>query len=189
MNVGVFAIDPGGATGLAWGIFDTSHPLLGQVIEEREFSASHTVEGSYEEQTHVICRLWREFFKDCTNGHHLDPEEEVQMACEDFTPRGAIRGESMAISLKLIGAITGYRMGTIAEWERNNNGPAWMPVMHMQTAGEAAQLMPDKRLKEVGWWSVGKEHERSAYRHLAVRLEKIRKVEKVRARTRGQRQG
>lgn len=46
----------------------------------------------------------------------------------------------------------------------------WGAEFVLQDAAGAKRLVPDRALKALGWWAVGKEHGRDALRHLAFRL-------------------
>jgi len=174
MNIGIFAVDPGGATGVAWGIFDPKHKEgLAGSIKDRMLPGSTTVEGDERTQIKELASLWADFYRSCVRSACLPPDH-VFLAVENFVlkPGQTAGGTDSTISLALIWGLEGYRMGRRDEWREHKRGQVVMPGMHLQMAGDAVQTAPNARLKEWGIWVVGREHERSAWRHVALLLKR-----------------
>jgi hypothetical protein len=172
MNIGVFSCDPGGATGVAWGIFNPhAKGGAGEALLTKQLSGSATVEGDLRNQIREIAELWQAFYRACVNSAQLPPEN-VWFVMEDFIykPGTVYGGEDSMISTGLIWGIEGYRMGTRDEWKRHKRGQIKMPDMILQTASEAKGYMTNARLKEFGCWVVGRDHERSAWQHIGFFL-------------------
>lgn len=174
MNIGILGVDPGGHTGVAWGVFDPKHKDgLGGAIRDRMLPGSTTIEGDERTQIREIAQLWGDFFSSCVRSACL-PVDHVYLAVENFVlkPGQTAGGSDSTISLALIWGLEGYRMGRRDEWQQHKRGPALIPPMHLQMAGEAVQTAPNSRLKEWDCWVVGREHERSAWRHVALLLKR-----------------
>jgi len=179
MNVAVFAVDPGGATGLAWGIFDPTQEI-GACLRGRMDAGSTTVDGDIPTQIRAVAQEWQKFFRHAVNVSRL-PVDHVWYVCENFTYTGAnYGGESAVISTALIWGIEGYRMGTADERKSRRGGRRTaMPQMILQEAGQASAAARNAWLKEWGVWVVGKEHERSAWKHVAYFLKRYQKQYKL----------
>lgn len=174
MNIGVFAVDPGGSTGVAWGIFDPNPPIE-EVLKERMLAGSATISGDVRQQIREIATLWQAFYRSCVRSALLPPDH-VWFVCEDYiyTVGNTYGGEPAAISTSLIWGIEGYRMGRADEWREHKRGTLVMPTMVLQTAGQAKGFATNTRLKEWDVWVVGREHERSAWQHVAYFLAKYK---------------
>jgi hypothetical protein len=174
MNLGVFAVDPGGATGLAWGIFNPTLPEVGDQLRTRLDSGSATTEGDERSQIREITTLWAAFYRACVNSALLS-KDRVWFICEDFVYTGSntYSGDSAKISTALIWGVEGYRMGRADEYiaqARGRKRQVHVPSMILQTASQAKSYATNARLKEWECWVVGREHERSAFQHVAYFL-------------------
>jgi hypothetical protein len=172
LNIAVFAVDPGGATGLAWGIFDPTAEI-GACLRGRMDAGSDTVTGDIPEQIRAIAQAWQKFFRQAVDVNRL-PVSHVWLVVENFRFTGAnYAGDSAVISTALIWGVEGYRMGTADEWKSRRGGRrAAMPQMILQEAGQASAAARNAWLKEWGVWVVGREHERSAWKHIAYFLKR-----------------
>lgn len=174
MKRGILAIDPGGTTGIAWAEVDIDEGIM-----SREHEGSRTVDGSEYTQIVEICHLWSIFYKRCVQEHRM-PADQVDIVCEDFSPRpGRGHTDEGIMPVRLIWGIIGYRLGQLHEYDRGGWGPAYSPDMIMQSASQAATFATDARLKSWGLWIRGREHERSAWRHLAFRAKKLQQIHKA----------
>lgn len=176
MNLGVFAVDPGGASGLAWGIMNPLLPDVGEQLRTRSESGSCTIEGDERSQIRAITTVWAAFYRACVTSALLPPER-VWFVCEDFIYTGSntYSGDSAKISTALIWGIEGYRMGRADEYleqARGRNRKVHVPSMMLQTASQAKTFATNARLKEWDCWIVGRDHERSAFQHVAYFLKK-----------------
>jgi len=172
MNIGVFGCDPGGHTGIAWGVFNP-HAKGGaaEALKSKMCDGSTTIDGDARSQIRQIVKLWQGFYRECVFVKQLPPEN-VWFVMEDFIykPGTIYGGESSEISTQIIWGVEGYRMGTKDEWSKHKRGAfaTHMPDMILQTAGEAKGYCTNDRMKEFGIWVRGREHERSAWAHIAT---------------------
>lgn len=177
MNIGVFAMDPGGSTGLCWAILDPRDPggAAGSLRNKMNFGSA-TVVGSEREQITEISGIWSSFYRACVKDALLPPEN-IWLVCENFVmiPGQTSGGEDSTRPLGILWGVEGYRMGRRDEWKiAHPRDKAHMPPMILQMAGQASTHATNSRLKEWGLWIVGREHERSAARHLALFLSKYK---------------
>jgi hypothetical protein len=175
VNIGIFGMDPGGHTGLAWGIFDPSHPEgVAGALRDRMNAGSITVEGDERTQIKEIASIWSSFYSACVRSALLPPNR-VWFACEDFIlkPGETAGGKDSTSPIAIIWGVEGYRMGREDEWHKHKRGAkSKRPELMLQTAGEAKQYATNARLKDWGLWVVGREHERSAWSHVATFLKR-----------------
>lgn len=171
MNIGVFAVDPGGSSGLAWGVFDPLLPDVGDQLRGKLSAASATVTGSERTQIRAIVGHWQTFYQHCVRSSMLPPDR-VWFVCEDFIlkPGETAGGKDSTSPVALIWGVEGYRMGQADQAKLYRRGTIAMPPMILQTAGQAKGFATGPRLKEWDCWTVGKEHERSAWAHVAYFL-------------------
>jgi hypothetical protein len=171
MNIGIFAVDPGGKTGVAWGIFDPGAPRgVRESLRNKLRAGSDTIQGDERHQISQIANSWMEFYNLCVRQGQLPPQN-VWLVVENFIYTGAsYSGKSAAISTSLIWGLEGYRMGRRDEWLKHKRGKSYFPQMYLQLAADAHQFGTDELLKDTGLWIPGREHERSAWRHVATFL-------------------
>jgi len=174
VNIGVFGCDPGGATGLAWGIFNPhAKGGVAEALKTKQCDGSTTIKGDARYQIREIARMWQAFYTVCVRTGQLPPEN-VWLVMEDFIykPGTVYGGDSSEISTAIIWGVEGYRLGTKDEWTKHRRGAfaTSMPDVILQTAGEAKGFCTNERMKEFGIWVRGKEHERSAWAHIATFL-------------------
>jgi hypothetical protein len=171
---GIFALDPGGHSGIAWGIFDP-RSTVEEALQNGLHKGSATTEGEERGQIREITRLWMEFYRLCVITCCMDPDS-VEFVCEDFIQRpGSKGGKEGQSPIRIMWGVEGYRMGRYDEFAGRKRGRPYAPQMILQHPSEMTGFATGKRLKKWGIWIVGKEHERSAFGHIAVRLARIRK--------------
>jgi hypothetical protein len=180
----VFAVDPGGNTGLAWGVFHKEAETVKEAIEGRFCTGQLTISGYDANQVTEICRIWRRLYKEWVYSLGIDPRD-CHMVIEDFvlgpkTPSGKdpLRAINIGQGVKY------YRMGSAHEHERWNCGPVPPTVCWFQTPGQASSFAKKERLVDWGVWIRGKQHERSAWRHVALRVALLMESRRLLARTR-----
>jgi hypothetical protein len=175
VNICVFGIDPGGHTGIAWGIFDPKHDDgVPGALADRMNSGSATIGGSEREQIRELADIWESFYNLCCRDSLL-PVDHVFLAVEDFVlkPGETAGGKDSTISLSLIWGLEGYRMGRAEQFRLTNpDAEIHVPQMHLQLASQAKAFLSKQRQKEWGVWVVGREHERSAWAHVALFLKR-----------------
>lgn len=166
---GIFAIDPGETTGVAWGIVDDSRTALAiPAMKQRLYHGSETVTGTESEQIRSLFHLWTTFKRRCVFTHLLEPNQ-VDLVIEDFVLfPGEKPGKSTTISERIAWGLEGYRMASYDDWRRK--GKHYSPVC-WQKSGAASRFYKDRALMEAaGAWVKGREHERSALGHMILRL-------------------
>lgn len=168
-TVGIMAVDPGGHTGVAWGLFDATASMP-DAIAQRRNSGSTTISGGERHQIRQLSALWRDFKRTCVRVGLLPPEN-VELVHEDFIPRRSLDEEGIS-PIRISWGVVGYQMGEYEEWERHGSGPAHVTTIRFQSASEGHAAASNQNLKDWGWWVVGREHERSAVKHICYRLKK-----------------
>jgi hypothetical protein len=170
VNVGIFAIDPGIHTGLAWGIINPHARLAADAMRERIKSNSITIVGEPLGQAREIWRIWEAFFKECVVVGCMDPEY-VNLVSEDFVlrPGPHAGGKDGTAPERIIFAFDGYRNGRYDTYRKNR----YLAPIYWQQPSAASRYNSQKMLKPVGAWVVGREHERSAMAHMYLRTATI----------------
>lgn len=169
-------MDPGGHTGLAWGIFDET-ASVSQALQNGIDKGSTTITGDEYEQIVAGADHWIRFYRDCVNRRLLLPEQ-IEFVSEDFVQRpGGGGGKEGNSPLRILWGIEGYRLGRAAEFKgrRGSLAKIYAPraILQHPSLGSA---ITSRRLREYGCWVVGREHERSAWKHIAVRLGVLQRV-------------
>jgi hypothetical protein len=137
-------------------------------MKERLVSGSHTISGPERDQIKEIAYLWRSFYRYCVKSALLPPEQ-VDFVCEDFIQRpGSSGGKEGTSPERIAWGVEGYRMGAADEYKGRNKGLAHVPPMIWQHPSQAQAS--SERIKSWGCWIKGREHELSAFRHIAVRV-------------------
>jgi hypothetical protein len=173
---GIFSMDPGGHTGLAWGIFDTSASIA-DALNNGIDKGSRTLEGDEHAQIEAIANIWVKFFRHCVEVRCLAPER-VEFVSEDFVQRpGSSGGKEGQSPIRILWGVEGYRMGRAAEFagRRGSKKRVIAPRIILQNPSLGSGVSR-KMLESYGCWVIGREHERSAFKHIAVRLGRIHKT-------------
>lgn len=180
MNIGVFAMDPGGSTGLAWGVYDWKAKPH-EAVAHRMVAGSTTVVGDEYQQIAEIVKTWRVFFKECVKRGL--PPENVFFVAEDWVPwGGGGAGKEGSMPERVLWGVIGYRMGQVAEYKRTHKTtPMMAPPITLQLAGQANTKSSGKELRTADAWIVGKEHERSAWKHTILFIRNYQQAMKAHA--------
>ena len=177
-NVSIFACDPGGNSGLAWGTFPVGYGMsVYDSFKLRIDDGSDTLDGSESSQALAIAELWRQFLREKVKKNQMEPER-VEFVMEDFVLRpGAHGGGKEGTSpIRIAWGVWGIRVGRSQEFEEWSPNPQTViqPII-WQLPSEAAGYATSQRLKDWGVWVRGREHERSAWCHIAYRLSILNK--------------
>lgn len=162
----VMAVDPGGTTGLAAGMFRRSEGVDGTVLGptlrravRRRAVWTQLVTGSPEEQAWFIARGWTEFlFR--WNVELGQPVRDCHLVVEEFELR------QMAVQLSPVEVTAGLKtllMPAAVEIER-------------QSASQAMSKATNARLRQWDLYALGRgrgDHKRDALRHLALRVSRV----------------
>jgi hypothetical protein len=169
---GIFAVDPGAQTGLAWGIVDDSKTAIAiESMAKRIYHGSETLKGSEAEQIRRLFHFWTTFKRRCVFTHLLEPDQ-VDLVIEDFVLYpGEKPGKATTTPERIAWGFEGYRMASYDDWRRA--GKHYSPI-HWQKSAAASRFYKDRKLMELAnAWFVGREHERSALGHMILRLNVI----------------
>jgi hypothetical protein len=169
-------MDPGGHTGLAWGIFDPTASFTDAIAGAAD-KGSTTIVGEEHDQIRQIAYFWMRFYRGCVQERCMPPEN-VEFVSEDFVQRpGGSGGKEGQSPIRILWGVEGYRMGRADEFRgrQRSQFKVHAPPMILQhpTLGSG---VTSKRLRDYGCWVVGKEHERSAWKHIIVRLGMLQRV-------------
>lgn len=173
---GIFSMDPGGHTGLAWGVFDPTASVE-DALKNGIQKGSHTTEGSEYGQIKEIANLWMDFYRRCVFEGQMDPDD-VEFVAEDFVLRpGRHAGGKDGISpVRILWGVEGYRLGRADEFKGRRASKVHNPPIILQQPNQASTFATNPRLKTWGVWVRGREHERSAWRHIALRLANLNRI-------------
>lgn len=183
----IFSVDPGGHTGVAWGIFDVSLRDVGEVLRNGINKGSTTFEGDERQQIIDLAGLWQDFYRECTTKYEIS-HQDVELVFEDFTLRPGSHGggKDGTSPERITWGFEGYRLGAYHQWLRTfRKAPGHMPAIIWQMPadshafGKPIDGKSQHKLKEWGVWVVGREHERSAWSHLALRIGKIQNAQRA----------
>lgn len=180
----IFAVDPGGHTGIAWGTFPVSAGDIGAALAGRVFAGSITLEGDERQQIIDLALLWQDFYRACVTEQMMDPKD-VELVFEDFTLRPGSHGggKDGTSPERITWGFEGFRLGAYHQWLKTfHKTPSYMPaIIWQQPSDSSAVSAKQQRLKEWGVWTVGREHERSAWSHIALRIGKIQQAQRASA--------
>jgi hypothetical protein len=168
----LFCIDPGASTGVAWGIVNERHKGFAyEAVAKRLESDSMTLTGPEHEQIRELYRLWSYFKRRSVTYNQMEPEW-VDLVIEDFVLfPGEKPGKDTTIAERIAWGFEGYRMAMF-DRHRPHADP---PLRHMspaiwQKSGAAHRFANQEILKMASAWIRGKEHERSAWAHMILRV-------------------
>jgi hypothetical protein len=171
MKIAIMAMDPGGTTGVAWGIFDTDHRSVASMLQLREAAGSESIQGISEQQIPKLADIWKDFSRESHSEHELSLQD-IELVMEDWQvrPRIARTGKVPVIPVQIAWGVLGYRMGRSREYEEGGWGPTNEIQVIWQQPGQAMSFGTKQRLQKWNCWVVGRPHERTAWQHIAVRL-------------------
>lgn len=170
----IFAVDPGGSTGVAWGIFQDDAETVKVSMRERTHSDSVTfssgrVEGKNPAKFQAIIREHVgnviEYFNWFVAEAYM-PEYErdglpLEFVCEHFVLTPSPRHKP-----GVEGIFPAFLVGALIQ-------AMDVEEIILQTASTGMKWNVRKHLDAYDAWIVGKEHERSAFAHIAGRLHSV----------------
>jgi hypothetical protein len=170
--IAVFGQDPGGHTGVAWGVFKLDLLDLGEIMRTRSYSSQEEVTGDEYDQIKDITDLWQKFARTAVFQAGV-PHSRVYYVCEDFVlrPGPNVGGKEGTSPERIMWGVEGYRLGQADQWNRMRRGRARkvvVPRMILQQPSQAKTFATGRRLREWDAWVVGKEHARSAWQHIGL---------------------
>lgn len=154
---GIFAIDPGGTTGVAAGIVDLSGGTVAEALASMERRKAAEVKGDWLSQALDLRTKFLKWEMDCERYGVGVPSRHCVI--EDFV----LRMPATTTTLTSIWVAAAFH-GSIAP-----------PVTEVeyQTASQAKSYARDDRIKRWGLWEVGSAHKRDAWRHFALKVNRL----------------
>lgn len=155
LEVGIFAVDPGGSTGVAWGVFNLRQPLVKDAMRYRKDSDSATITGTEQQQIPLIADMWYNF---------NEREGRNELVIEDFVLRPGIHkpGKEGISPVRYGWGLAGYLWGL--------NDEIGNPKIVWQSPSKGMRYNERQMLENWHAWIVGREHERAAFAHVGARL-------------------
>lgn len=173
--VGLFAVDPGGKTGCAEGLFELRRAkTVGERFAQGSELRSWEVHGDELEQGVQLATEFEAFRRTCW----ASGVRRVELVIEDFNLRPTGIGSTARAGLapvRVTSTMLGVRIGKALQWETTTGRVSVgtdVPVVYQQPS-EIKGFATNARLKKWGVYVVGSDHRRDAVRHLAVRLAKL----------------
>jgi hypothetical protein len=161
-HIGIFAIDPGAHTGVAWGAFPLDANLVKDAMVERICANSTTIVGTEQAQILKLTVLYHDFQRKLLDIKvpHFD------LVIEDFSLLpGAHTPDKEGISpVRYAWGFVGYIWG---------QQQIDIPEVHWQLPSNAMRYNQRKFHDSYNTWVKGREHERAAWAHVAARLFKL----------------
>lgn len=169
---GIFCIDPGESTGVAWGVIDeqTKGAMSIDTVATRLHSGSTTITGLEPAQIRALYLLWTKFKKDCVRTYLLEPEW-IDLVVEDFVLfPGEKPGRATTTPERIAWGFEGYRMAMADSYRARGRAlPKHYSPIIWQKSGGAKRFTQQSIMKKAGCWVVGRQHERSAFAHMILR--------------------
>lgn len=150
----IMAVDGGGKTGVAKGVFKR-HTTLAETLKDRSSFETTTITGDTSAQIRQLAMLFNKFRNEVAR-----KGLEAELVIEDFILRPGAHGggEDGILSCRVGWGLWGWFMG-----EQSLNHVVW------QAPAEALGSNREQ-LQNWGLWIVGRDHERDACRHIAARI-------------------
>jgi hypothetical protein len=166
----VLAVDPGGTTGVAGGYVELQSTLKATLATLSRRKAVE-VEGPWLDHGKQIAKIMSNFVftANVENGLPLD---NIHIVFEDFVLRMPASTANLTSIWVAAGAVAMYqhRAPLLSGEGEVELDP--VPIIWQQ-AGQAKSLASNDRLRLWDLWEVGSAHKRDAWRHFAVRVNKL----------------
>jgi hypothetical protein len=178
----VMAVDPGGTTGVAQGLFNTKGgrlsmaALAGRAVRKDAIRVAQVVpaedpgpRAGAAHQAAILYRAWLDFNFKATVEMGVNVPD-THLVIEDF----ALRQRSVELDpVAVTHALLAYLRGETGTWAAMSLTPS--DRLHFQMPGEAMTYATNERLRLWGVYplTIGKEHARDATRHLLLRASKL----------------
>lgn len=179
--VGVMAVDPGGTTGVAWGVHNVRRKGIKEVLASGRRYGTAEATGGEPYQAAKIVEIWNWFAGMC--GRHRIP---CTLVFEDFVLRPRTSGASAARSgltpvriTELVRGMLIAQAGMLREGVAGDGlgEPGFIfacdigaDQIVLQQPSNAKSFATNDRLKRWGVYEKGSDHKRDAMRHLALYL-------------------
>lgn len=169
--IGLFCVDPGGHTGVAWAIVDERAKTTTEAMCARLSRGGATIEGPEAKQIRELFNLWSSFKRLCVDKSRLEPDW-IELIFEDFVlrPGQHAGGRDGTAPERITWGFEGYRMAKADSWRKS---PRHYTPIIFQQPNQASRFKIRSRLESCESWIVGREHERSAHSHMILRVNKL----------------
>lgn len=142
--------------------------IFARAVKKRKIT-SFEVRGDTEVQAHIIFDYWRDFKFGC-NVELSIPDRDIHFVIEDFALREL---QAQLQSVEIIGGLKTLLLNDNPT-RRVADGPVLWPFGRPEwQQPSTAKRCTNQRLKDLGIWVVGSEHERDARRHLVQKVSSI----------------
>lgn len=174
MKLGLMAVDPGGTTGLAWGIFDTDGDGIADMLASGVSVGSAEATGSEQWQAARIVDHWLEFRDLCSGLSY-----PCELVIEDFVlrPGRATADRAQLAPVRVTSLIEGMLCNHDLGKDTGHGEETWnylrewiVTKIVIQQVSAAKSFATKDRMQRWGIWQVGMRHSRDAWRHIALRL-------------------
>jgi hypothetical protein len=172
----IFCVDPGGTTGVAWGIFDTRAESVIHAMQTRTDDGSTSIHlGRIEgvtpralqkiirDQVASILSIWDRFVSEAMYQFDRHGDVDIEFVAEHFVLTGGSHHKP-----GVEGIFPAYMLGALIEGTNSEE-------IILQTASTGMRFDNREFHTKYGTWVVGKPHEREAWAHVAARMHKILK--------------
>ncbi len=172
----ILAIDPGGTTGVAAGYVELEETRR-KTLETMTNKKSAEVHGDYLSQAAQLDTIMDNFVF-TANVEYGIPFPNIHIAIENFVLRRSREGGATgdltscwvaAAAVAMFHKVVVIVDGKQCTWVAASNAGS----IHWQMPSDAKHVANNDRLKSYGLWVVGSAHERDAFRHLVLRVDKI----------------
>lgn len=167
----VLAIDPGGTSGVAAGYVQLGSTFK-ETVKTLEHNKAIEVKGEWLDQAVQLAHIMDRFVF-TANVENLVPLDNIHIVVEDFVLRRRQQGGATGNLTSIWVAAAAVAMHlNVAPWD---GAPmlAERANVEWQQASQAKGFATNERLKMWGLWEVGSEHKRDAWRHWAVKVNKL----------------
>jgi len=169
----IYAIDPGGTTGVAFAIVDISQPTVARCIK-RAWSKgllwTENVEGSHAEQAWKISRWVTDFFFHYHIERSFITAGRTYIAIEDFQLR---QMSADLAPVRITAGIETLLAGAFGMEDLFSDSPFYVK----QQPSHAKGFCTDDMLRRWGLLKKRSPHERDALRHLVLRVNNLMTAE------------
>lgn len=174
----VMAVDPGGTSGVAWGVYDLSCDGIADVLASGEHAGCDQVTGESElYHADQLARKWWEFERVVAANYAL---VIPTLVWESFVLRiGEGSSDPKGLSPVRITALTqgmfnvmysGLNLSSLSEEDWECGRELTYPVQEYQSPANAKAFAKKERAQRWGIWQKGMPHATDAMRHLALHL-------------------
>lgn len=160
----VLAVDPGGTTGVAACHAELQPTLKQTLLEGLTMRKAVEVRGTWRQQANQLYQMVLKF-RYVAHVERGIPAERVHIVFENYVPDPHRHGKG-AVDLTSVWVMAGAA-ARIEDPARDED------TILYQMPSEAKTFAKNERLKMWGLWEKGSDHKRDAWRHVAVRLNRI----------------